>query len=249
LIKIPVRKVWVYALLILFALTTAVFRIVARTASLAEELGANYVIIDLESGKYSVEPVIAKGPGGENFVSMMRRVRPWAAITGTFYDSNYRPQGDILINGRVVFRGHHRQGIGFTQSGKICFRERKINERIDWRGCRSGIASGPRLVRKGKVDIDVQRDGFGPAATTIKAFRCAIGATSDGKLVLCAVAKPITLSTMANLMIELGSTDAINLDGGGSCALYVNERFSVEPRRPVSNVLAVFLKNTERAKR
>jgi exopolysaccharide biosynthesis protein len=233
----------------LFTLTTAVFRIVARPIGLVEELGANYVIVDLAAGKHSVEPVVANGPGGENFVSMMHRVRPWAAITGTFYDSNYRPQGDILIDGRVVFRGHHRQGIGFTQSGRICFRERKINERINWRGCRSGIASGPRLVRKGKVDIDVRRDGFGPAATTIKASRCAVGATADGRLILCAVAKPITLSTMAKVMIELGSTDAINLDGGGSCALYVNERFIIEPHRPVSNVLAVFLKNTERAER
>lgn len=225
------------------------FGIVARPAGLAEELGANYVIVDLAAGKYSVAPVVAKEAGGENFASMMRRVRPWAAITGTFYDSSYRPQGDILIDGRVVFRGHHRQGIGFTQSGRICFRERRINERIDWRDCRSGIASGPRLVRRGKVDVDVRRDGFSPAAAKIKAARCAVGATADGKLILCAVTKPITLRTMAKVMIELGATDAINLDGGGSCALYENEKFRVEPSRPVSNVLAVFLKNTERAGR
>ncbi len=218
----------------------ATFGILAKPRGLAGRLGARYVIIDLAGGSYRAAPVVAASSDGEDFRSIVRRVKPYAAITGTFYDEHYRPQGDIVAGGKVVSRGHHRQGIGFSRDGRIVFIERKPNHRIDWSGCESGIASGPRLLRGGKVAIDVRKDGFSGAAAKITAGRCAVGATADGRLVLCVVSQPITLSTMAAVMAELGARDAINLDGGGSCALYENGECVIEPARPMSNILAVY---------
>lgn len=223
-----------------FGVMVATYGILAKPEGLAGKLGARYVIIDVSSGDYRAKPAVAKGPGGEDFAAMMQRLKPHAAITGTFYDTDYRPQGDIVADGKVLYRGHHRHGIGFTSSGKIRFVERKVNHRIDWRGFQSGIASGPRLVRAGKVAIDVRRDGFSQAAATLEAGRCAVGATKNGKLIMCVVTQPITLSRMAAVMVELGAKDAINLDGGGSCALYDKGSCVVLPKRLVSNVLAVY---------
>lgn len=222
---------------VVVALTVGSLR---KPTGLARLLHAKHVIVELRSGRYKAAPAIADGSGGEEFAAMIRRLKPYAAISGTFYDDDYRPQGDLVCNGRLLCRGHHRQGVGFTSSGRIVFLERKPNSRINWRGCRSGMAAGPRLVRNGEVRIDVKRDGFGRAAATLKASRCALGATSDGKLIMCVVSEPITLSMMGYVMLDLGARDAVNLDGGGSCALYSDGRFLVEPQRPVSNIMAVY---------
>lgn len=235
------------ALLILLIMVCGTFMLLhtlglfARPARLVDKLGADYIICDLSHGKYRVSPEIAMSADRtEPFDSMVNRLKPYAAICGTYYDENNRPLGDLVANGKVVCRGCQRQGIGFTSSGRIKFLERKGRSRIDWRGCASGIACGPRLVRSGKKDIDVKRDGFSASAATNKAWRCAVGATKDGKLILCAVSQSITLSTLADVMVELGAKDAINLDGGSMCALYVNGKYCVQPAKSMSNIMAVY---------
>ncbi len=215
----------------------------AKPAGLVNKLDVRYTIIDMRGGVYRAVPAVAKGPDRrEGFESMISRLKPYAAITGTYYDPDFKPLGDIVIAGKVVVRGGQRQGIGFTKDGKIVFRERTGKSPIDWRGCESGIACGPRLLRAGKKDINVTRDGFSKAAATKLATRCAVGATKDGKLVLCMVADLVTLNTLAQVMIDLGAVDAINLDGGPMCGLYVNGKYQAEPMMKMSNILAVYKK-------
>lgn len=215
--------------------------IIARPAGVLNKYNISYTIVDLRSGKYRVTPILASTPDhSEDFTSMINRTKPYAAICGTYYDPDYKPLGDILINGKLVNRGCQRQGIGFTLNGKIKFFERKGKSRINWSGCISGIACGPRLVRAGHKDINVKRDGFGPSAATNEAFRCAVGARKDGKLILCAIENAVTLNTAAEIMIELGAVEAINLDGGSMCALYENGKYHAMPVYAVSNILAVY---------
>lgn len=233
-------QIWLSLLIPVLVAAAATLGIVAKPAGLVGKLGAHFAVIDMSGGQYRASPVLAKGRGGEDFDAMMARLRPYAAITGTFYDENLRPQGDVVADGRVLICGHHRQAVGFTRSGRIAFVERRPNHRIDWSGYVSGLAAGPRLLRKGSIDIDVRRDGFGAAAATIKAQRCAVGASADGRLIMCVVTRPITLATMAAVMMELGARDAVNMDGGGSCALYMAGESLVKPQRPMSNVLAVY---------
>lgn len=209
-----------------------------RLRGLVGALSVDYVVIDLAHGGYRVSPALASGV--ESFSSMMTRLKPYAAITGTYYDPEHRPLGDLVIDGKIVCRGSQRQGIGFTSGGQVRFYERKGRSRIDWTGCYSGIACGPRLVRRGKKDIDVKRDGFSLAAETNVASRCAVGVTADGKMILCTVAEPITLDTLADVMLELGAREAVNMDGGRMCALYGDGRCHAEPMSPINNVLAVY---------
>lgn len=235
--------VWLLFLCLLAGVATVKLGIPAKPRGLVAQLDVSYVIVNLAGGKFRVSPEIAKGSGRcEPFSSMTDRLKPYAAICGTYYDPDYKPLGDIVVNGKRVCRGSQRQGVGFTSSGKIRFIERRGRSRIDWTGCVSGIACGPRLVRAGKEDIKVRRDGFHRAATTNKAWRCAVGKTRDGKLILCAVAESITLGTLAELMIELGASDAVNMDGGSMCAFYSEGRIRVHPAAPMSNLLAVYAK-------
>ena len=87
--------------------------------------------------------------------------------------------------------------------------------------------------------------------------RTAIGATADGKLVVLVCdgrnkrgSKGFTLPELADKLISLGCTEAVNLDGGGSSTLwtaqegvlnhpYDNRRFDHEGERGVPNCIVV----------
>ena len=237
------KMVWLLAVCLLAGLAIVKLGILAKPRALLGRLDASYIVVNLAGGKFRVNPEIAEGSSrSERFSSMTGRLKPFAAICGTYYDPDYKPLGDIIVGGKRICRGSQRQGVGFTSSGRIRFFERKGRSRIDWTGCVSGIACGPRLVRGGKENLNVRRDGFHPAAATNKAWRCAVGRTRDGKLILCAVAESITLGTLAELMIELGAVDAVNMDGGSMCAFYSGGKICVHPAAPMSNILAVYAK-------
>ena len=219
---------------------TAAHYTVKKPAGSLQNLEHDSIIIDLPSGGYRATPVLADIARHEHFDEMMTRIKPHAAIIGTYYGADMQPIGDILINGKLLRRGGQRQGIGFTSSGKVVFRERRGSSRMDWSGCENGIACGPRLLRDGQISIDVVADGFKPGANTLEARRCAVGATVQGKLVMLCVREAVTLNTLAQAMLELGAVDAINLDGGGLCGLYAKNKCLVQPVLPVSSVLAVY---------
>lgn len=236
-------RIGVFTLLFLIAVCIAglaVHRPAKNPPTLLDTLDHCSIIIDLLSAGYKVAPALANTDEAEHFDAMMRRIKPIAAITGTYHDPRQIPIGDILIDGTLVCRGYQRQGIGITESGRIVFRERRGASRIDWRGCRHGIACGPRLLRDGKVAIDAVADGFSKTADTVEASRCAVGANAEGHLIMLAVREPITLQILAEAMVELGAINAINMDGGSLCAFYADNRCLIQPVLPVSSVLAVY---------
>ena len=79
--------------------------------------------------------------------------------------------------------------------------------------------------------------------------RTAIGYTKDNDLILVAAdgregsSIGLTLVELANLMKELGCTNAINLDGGGSTVMYVNGQIVNRPQQnggiALSNALVI----------
>lgn len=231
--------VWASLVCLALCLMLAHLGLFAKQARLLDKYDCNYAVIDLRGGKYRVNPVLAVN-NCESFNRLVGRLKPYAAICGTYYDDNRDPMGDIVIDGKVVHRGGQRQGVGFKSNGEMVFLERKGKSRLNWKGCVSGVACGPRLLRSGRKDINVTRDGFSEAANTNIAYRCAIGATDDGRLVLCAVADYITLDTLADIMLELGARNAVNMDGGSMCALYHNGKYLVTPASPMVNIIAVY---------
>lgn len=237
--KLGAGAFWGLSIVLLAAAWLYVHATASKPTGLARDLGARYSIVSLSGAR--VVPVLAQGDRrSEGFASMIQRLRPLAAITGTYFDVERNPIGDLLADGQLIARGHQRQGVGFRTDGKIVFRERKAGKRIDWAGCYAGIACGPRLVRAGKKSVNVRQDGFSESAAILKARRTAVGATHDSRLILCVVPQEITLDKLADLMIELGAVDAVNMDGGSMCALYADRTYHAEPVSGMNNILAVF---------
>ncbi len=106
----------------------------------------------------------------------------------------------------------------------------------------SGIAGGPLLLSEGRVDIDLQAEGFWGTAPPLTFSqdetgdrnslpRLAAGTDEAGNLVLAAVdgrnftrALGMTLRQLAELMRSVGCVQATNLDGGSSKRMVVQSK-------------------------
>ncbi|MBL7025554.1 MAG: phosphodiester glycosidase family protein [Candidatus Marinimicrobia bacterium] len=113
------------------------------------------------------------------------------------------------------------------------------------------LGAGPLLLRDGKVFIPVNEEVFFGSSIPEVHPRTAAGITSDGDLILLLVdgrqliSRGVDLPELANIMLELGCEDAINLDGGGSSALVVNGMLLNRPagktvEREVMSAIAVY---------
>lgn len=117
-----------------------------------------------------------------------------------------------------------------------------------WR-MKEAVGGGPILVQNGQPHISAAEEGMGG---TLLAFhpRTAIGYTADHKLIILAVegrnkgvAEGATFPQMAKIFTDLQCVEALNLDGGGSSALFVNGMNTIKPsdggQRPVPAVLMI----------
>jgi exopolysaccharide biosynthesis protein len=103
----------------------------------------------------------------------------------------------------------------------------------------AAVGAGPLLLKNAVVDIDTTRDGFtDPRITTNANTRSFIGVDSSKRLVMGTMSSA-TITNMAQVLLKLGLTDAMNLDGGASSALYANGSVITSPGRLLSNVLVI----------
>jgi hypothetical protein len=120
-----------------------------------------------------------------------------------------------------------------------------------WSAAEDVLAAGPKLVTAGRVDVTDRREQMLPTFATDLHPRTAIGALADGRALLVvvdgrqpALSVGMTLAQLAQLMIELGAQEAINLDGGGSTTMVVAGKVVNSPsdatgERPVSDAIVV----------
>lgn len=112
----------------------------------------------------------------------------------------------------------------------------KTASSYDWE---AAIGVGPKLLTNGKVDIDFARDGFDdPKITTAANVRSFVGVDGQHRLVMGTVSSA-TVGELANVLLQLGLTDAMNMDGGASSGLYANGTMLRWPGRLLSNALIV----------
>lgn len=101
------------------------------------------------------------------------------------------------------------------------------------------ISAGPYLVKDGKIIVDAAAQGFREdKITASRAQRSAVGITKDNKLKLVTGGN-LNMTELAQVMLELGCSKAMNLDGGASSALYAKGNIITAPGRKLNTVLMV----------
>ena len=161
--------------------------------------------------------------------------QPEAIVAGFFLREPDRPLGEVRIDGGAVDHepiadpwGPSRACVHLDGGVRLAPREQLLDEPTG-----DLVQAGPLLVRGGRSLIDGDdREGFSAGASqfdsdiTVGRYpRCALGVGDAELLALCCDGRRsgldggLTLGELANLMIELGAVEAINLDGGGSATL------------------------------
>ena len=88
------------------------------------------------------------------------------------------------------------------------------------------IGAGPLLVQNRQIVLNAKAEGFSDAFSRQTAVRSAVGLAATGNLLIATVHNRVdgtgpTLWETAKILQQLGSIDALNLDGGSSTSLYL----------------------------
>ncbi|HXL03226.1 MAG TPA: phosphodiester glycosidase family protein [Bacillota bacterium] len=181
-----------------------------------------------------------------------------AGVNGVFYASDGTPLGLIIVDGRLrSLPVMGRTAMGITKDRRILIDNVSTdaggNLVPNWleEGVVYAVGGGPRLVKDGKVYVTAAQEQFKPDVAGGRAPRTGVGVTYDGNLLLVAVTGRqayhsigVTLEELANIMLELGAKDAMNLDGGGSSTMVVRDFVMNTPsdgrERKVADAILVF---------
>jgi hypothetical protein len=201
-----------------------------------------YVVADLNSPYVRVGVVTARRLGtAESVWDLLGRSKPTAAVTGTYFSSTSKlPVGDIAMEGERVHFGGVGTALCVTYDNQVRFIRQRLHRQHDWRDYRLVLGAGPRLLQGGKVALYPPGEGFRDRRVYARGKRVAVGVTKHNKLLLVVVERPLTLRQLAWVMLALGATDAIALDGGGSTCLYYRGALKVPPKRKLTNLLVVY---------
>ena len=112
------------------------------------------------------------------------------------------------------------------------------------------MGAGPLLIQNSQIVVDPRIEGFSTAFATETAPRSAIAQTNTGQILLVTAyeklnGNALTLTEMAQVLQQLGVTNALNLDGGSSTTLYLGGQVIDRPPNSAARVhsgIGVFLR-------
>ncbi len=121
-----------------------------------------------------------------------------------------------------------------------------------WKRASSIVGGGPQLIKNGRVEITNAAEKILPAFVSDGHPRTAIAKLKSGQVLLVTVdgRQPgesigMSLPMLAELLLEFGALEAINLDGGGSTTMVIKNKLVNKPsdatgERPVSDAILIF---------
>ncbi|RJR28248.1 hypothetical protein C4561_00095 [candidate division WWE3 bacterium] len=119
----------------------------------------------------------------------------------------------------------------FTFRGNSYEFYRKTSE-YDGDSVDAAVSNFPSLLKNGEVVVD---EDILTSYQKVRALRGAIGAGKEN--IYLAYITNATVTEAAYAMKSLGALHALNLDGGGTAAMYINGRYVVGPGRGVANAI------------
>jgi len=195
-----------------------------------------YYVADVTlSDATSLQSAFAKDQFGENITDLTSRIAAdndaIFAVNGDYY--GFRDTGIVIRNG-VVFRDEPaREGLVFYADGRVEVYDETTTtaDELVAEGAWNTLSFGPAIVEGGAVvdgleDVEVDTN-FGNHSIQGDQPRTAVGVIDENQVVFVVVdgrqsgySEGVTLTELADIMIDLGATSAYNLDGGGSSTMY-----------------------------
>jgi exopolysaccharide biosynthesis protein len=142
-----------------------------------------------------------------------------------FKDSVSTPSFKYIAKNTIYFCGN-----------SIIEQMHKKNTFKKWK-MKTAIGGGPVLIQNGTIKITNNEElKFTGKAIDDKHPRTCMGYTADGRLIVMVIqgrfpgiAEGASLTQQAQLLVNLGCVEALNLDGGGSSCMLINGKETITP--------------------
>ncbi len=126
--------------------------------------------------------------------------------------------------------------VTFTGSTPTFYRRSSVyaRERLSLAPITAGLTMYPLLVQDGVV---VNSESEQSDAQKLRSMKGSIG--SDGVHIFLTLVTNATVTESAHVLRALGVRDALNLDGGGTSAIWFDGAYKVGPGRPLPNAIVL----------
>ena len=134
------------------------------------------------------------------------------------------------------------------------FKDLNTFDKWKWWKMQTAIGGGPVLVHNKKIRVTNKEEQMFVNEENDRHPRTAMGYTRNRKLIILSVqgrfpglAEGVTLQEEAQILLDLGCVEALNLEGGGSSCLLINGKQTIKPsdkgnERPVPGVFLIKMK-------
>jgi hypothetical protein len=147
------------------------------------------------------------------------------------------PADGFVISASGTAREWVRQNLGKRASVQLSLKMSPVetDQKEEWQKAGSIVGGGPQLIKDGRVEITNTAEKILPAFVSDLHPRTAIAKLKSGELLLVTVdgrqtaSIGMSLTMLADLLVEFGATDAINLDGGGSTTMVIRNKLVNKP--------------------
>ena len=218
-----------------------------------------YYVADVTfSDATTLQSAFAKDQFGENITELTSEIaadnNAIFAVNGDYY--GFRDTGIVIRNG-VVFRDEPaREGLVFYTDGTVELYDETTTsaDELVADGAWNTLSFGPAIVADGAVVDGIESQeidtNIGNHSIQGDQPRTAVGVIDENHLVFVVVdgrqsgySEGVTLTELADIMIDLGATTAYNLDGGGSSTMYFDGEVINSPsnggERATSDILYI----------
>lgn len=211
----------------------------AKINSINKERGGSEVIVytptyrttSTRTNSYGMEIVVTN-----TSVGLDEGVYFGKSISGTVHSVTSYGKGnsDIPRDGYVISIQGGEQAAKFSHVKPGQEIKLNINVENKWKNSEFMLASGPMLVKDGKVDMTISETS---SRATTRAPRTAVAIDKSGKRVFFVTvdgrqtgySTGMTLKELAQYLVSIGADRAINLDGGGSTSMVVRRYGNLYP--------------------
>ena len=220
--------------------------------------------VRFKESDFRLEVVAAEGPQADSVSALSLKHGALAGINGSYFDMRQLlPVTCIKDDG--FWTGSTTEGEFFRTNGAVLIDPHKISidaVRADttWTGPEATwevMASGPILVDEGMAITYEEGIEGGKSFYARRHPRSLVGTDAQGYVWLVVVdgrsegnAEGMSIAELTDFALSLGLTDALNLDGGGSSALWVlpegivshpcdNRAYDKKGQRIIPNALVV----------
>lgn len=194
--------------------------------------------------------MLVHNPELETVLQTSRRKGAVAGINGGFFSSGGGAASALMIYGQWFgFQNKLRGAVGWSEEGNQIMGRLVTNvsdrgievlgdegDSYDWDSMDYVLGGAPLIIKSGEVIDDISIEGTRESFFFGRHPRTAVGFKEDGTWVFVVVDgrnwgrfKGMTIPELAKTMVRLGCTHALNLDGGGSSTMVLDDEVINHP--------------------